>query len=414
MDVDDMKIQKSSVIGMDGNALLRQIGRLIMVIVAALVCCGSIVAQDDGGLVVAWIQDGAVMAWSGGEVRTVAEGDAITLYVAPEGERLAFTRGEEGLPATLWTVNVDGTDEQQIEAQAYLWQVVWGDADTVYFNTLELGALGATPRDDLYSVAVDTNTVTEIVPGGSVSVNTDGSALAIVASGIYGELDGTVSLMDTESGAVVEALTFPAIASGSHFKFYPDVWAISDGSFRVALPDADAIYAEGSPNPPEVALWRIGADGAAERIGGARASFFGLPAWSSDGATMVYLERGNDPNRFSVYVADGDGSDATLYTSGDAATIQLPQWRPDSAQFVFVQDGALRVGTGNEPPRTLVEIDGVLAPTVIVSETSVIYQRQNPDTNQWELWSLGFEDGEATLIAEVGEALRVFDATEGG
>jgi dipeptidyl aminopeptidase/acylaminoacyl peptidase len=309
---------------------------------------------------------------------------------------------------------VDGTDEQQIEAQAYLWQVVWGDADTVYFNTLELGALGATPRDDLYSAAVDTNMVTEIIPGGAVSVNADGSTIAIVASGVYGELDGTVSLMDTAGGAVVEALTFPAIASGSHFKFYPYVWAIDDGSFRVALPDADAIYAEGSPNPPEVALQRIGVDGESEQIGGARASFFGLPAWSSDGATMVYLERGNDPNRFSVYVADGDGSDATLYTSGDAATIQLPQWRPDSAQFVFVQDGALRVGTGNEPPRTLVESDGVLAPTVIVSETSVIYERQNPDTNQWELWSLGFEDGEATLIAEVGEALRVFDATEGG
>jgi hypothetical protein len=128
---------------------------------------------------------------------------------------------------------------------------------------------------------------------------------------------------------------------------------------------------------------------------------------------MVYLERGNDPNRFSVYVAEGDGSDATLYTSDDATTIQRPQWRADSAEFVYVQAGALRVGSAGEPPRTLVEIDGVLAPNMIVSESYAIYQVQNPDTNQWELWSMTFEGGEATLIAEVGEALRVFDATEG-
>src|SRR5262249_37708098 len=113
-------------------------------------------------------------------------------------------------------------------------------------------------------------------------------------------------------------------------------WEADETFLRVAIPDKDLIYDD--VNGPPTVLWRLGVDGSKQQIGSVRASFFGLPRWSSDGSQMVFLRRVGDhtSNQFNLVIADGMGKELNdHYASGETGSIGAPEWIPNSTRFIY-------------------------------------------------------------------------------
>jgi TolB protein len=72
--------------------------------------------------------------------------------------------------------------------------------------------------------------------------------------------------------------------------------------------------------------------------------FNGFPAWSPDGAKIVFIHAddidadGNAINE-QVWVMNANGSDKTQLTSGPAGHDQLPDWSPDGRKIAYMEDG---------------------------------------------------------------------------
>jgi hypothetical protein len=307
------------------------------------------------------------MVWQQGETlpRRVASGGVVRPYIAPDGQQVAFTRGPNGAPDSLWIVDINGTAEQKLvgdgaprryrEGQMQIGDVVWYDDTILYLNTLTQATPAFKPTNELYRA----NTRTREVPlllnpgeGGRISISPDKQAIAVVYHGTYGRQDGRIRVIDPLAQTdPKDLLYFIGVATGSHLAFYPEVYWLPDSSaVLVALPDADLIYSDtaAADEVPLTRLWRLPLATPSDRelIGSVRASFFGLPRWSSDTSQMTYLERQPGTNDFTVLLADTNGANAAPYLSGEAGTLEQPSWIPNSTQFFYTQDNAGSVYRG--------------------------------------------------------------------
>lgn len=364
-------------------------------------------AASAGELTVAWVQGGDLYVWrAGDDPHTAASGNIVRPLLSPDGARIAFTRGGQG--ETLWVVEADGSNERQIDAPPLIGQVAWLDGETLYFNTLESNPLGPIPREDLHRADISTGEITPIQPGGNFSISPDGEHIAVVHAGEYGEENGRIQVIDPLAERdSVDALDFPAVSTGATYRFYPRIqWADSE-TFWVAIPHPDAIYNDGKPDAPQVALWRLSVDGTREQIGAAGASFFGLPRWSADGGALVYLQRIETPNQLALYTADGDGSNPVQVARGEVGTLQPPLWLGESRRFAYIHGDALWLGEpGEEPERWL---DSVLGEPVVAG-TWIVFAAGRDETFELRYARIDGQDDASTLIADTGSAPVVFDA----
>lgn len=360
-------------------------------------------APEDNSLIV-WAEGGSLHTWHTGDERpTTLAGDGVRrVFLAPDGQQIAFTRGAEEQDDSLWSTGVDGRNERQIDAQPFLRQVAWIDSQTLAFNTLTVDTLGEVPRDDLHIVNSATGEVTAIEPGGQFSVSPGGDHLSLIDPGSYQDQPGRIqAITPTNDAEPATLMEFPAIATGSHYRFYPAVHWLDASNARVALPDPDAVYHEFDEPTPPVTLWQISVEGTSEQIGSVSASYFGLPQWSADGAAMVYLQRGADPNLFSVWVAEGDGSDPTLVhaqeTPGD---LPLPVWIGDSDRFLYIDDNAYWIGQpGESPQRWLDGGEMLLTQSFKIAGSTLVFVALRAESIELRYANLQNDSGESTLIA---------------
>ncbi|MCZ7546980.1 MAG: hypothetical protein M5R40_27210 [Anaerolineae bacterium] len=244
---------------------------LLLLLMAVTLAGGAAAQEETPALVVAYVDDGDLWLWQEGDAaRRIAERDIQQPVLAPGGARVAFRRlgpepGEElaildiesGVKRVSLTADAISTDAERRGVN----QFAWADADTLYFNTVRVlpDTLFTIETDDLWRTDATTGTVTKLLApgdGGYFAVAPDGAHIAVTRPGRYGEADqpGTVSVFDASGAGRVDVLSFPAVATGSEYRFYPiPSWLPDSSGFRVPIPDPEAVY--GADDVPPVALW---------------------------------------------------------------------------------------------------------------------------------------------------------------
>lgn len=375
-------------------------------------------AQDESRLVVAWMANSNLYIWETGDSapQALATGSVIRPYISPDGQHIAYTRGDIGLSTSLWVTSANGGDEREIgsvfqlspEATLYLAQVGWADNSTLYFNTLQQTTISAQPKNDLWRVNIDSGAVEQILAegeGGSFSVSPTGEYIAIIYPGVYGEMSGRIRLLNTRTLEHADKLQFVGVSTGAEYPFYPEVTWESDGSaLRVAIPHQDLVY-DDVDSPPTV-LWRVPVDGEAEQTGEVPASYFGQPRWSSDGSGVVYLQRVGDAtsNQFALTVMNGDDP-AVEYDSGEVGQIGRAMWIPGTNQFFYAKSGEIYIGA---PGATSQLLGDQLFSLLFVDRTQYISATFTNDTVELRTAELG--GTESTLIAAIQTNAFVYDA----
>ncbi len=266
-------------------------------------------------LVVTWADaNGNLFAWrdDAPTPQQIATGSAITPYLAPDGQHVAFTRGAEGNSDSLWSVGIDGTNARELvtagdvpaqgRGRPVIAQVAWLDAATIYFNSRQITDSGTVDDENLFRVELEGKPQL-ILPrgaGGNFAISPDGQNIAVVSAGVYDTQKGRVSLLDPLGARVREALTFTAVNTPDQPPFYPPLdWAADSSFVRVPIPDADGL---------RVTLWRVATvveppDEIATIFGTVGALTDGLPTWGK--TSLIYLQPSD--RRIALVIANARG-----------------------------------------------------------------------------------------------------------
>lgn len=381
-------------------------------------------SPDTPHLVTAWAEGGNLYVWQTGDAfaRRVASGGVIQPFIAPDGARIAFTRGPAGAPDSLWLVSTDGALEQQLVGdgnpttyrESQMGQVVWWDATTLYFNTLKRVVPASSPQHDLYRANVVTRTVSMLLgpgEGGRISLSPKREKIALVIAGDYGKHNGRIRVIVDPLAQLpsVDLLFFTGVATGAHSGFYPPLtWTEDESALLAAIPNQDVLYDEDKgEDAPETVIWHLPIETPSDRktVGTITASFFGMPRWSDNGTQMLYLTR-TDSDTFQIMLADETGKNAVDIDSGKTGEIDMPTWITGISQFFYSkgQAGNVLIGARDELSHPLRD-ETILAPRFVTASQFVFMASQD---NRYELRT-AFSDQPALTIGEIA-GLVVFDA----
>jgi WD40 repeat protein len=268
---------------------------------------------------------------------------------SPDGELLAFTHEAGEGDGELWAASLDGsgarrlvsagdlraqfpfeTEPQGVSPSVAAW--IPG-TDRLVYSGLPNYAEGIYIYipEQLYQVDAGDGAQSPFLPagsGGGLVFSPDGRQVAIT------RLD-SLSIYDLQAGGqpVPVEVSYQAVGFGEYY-FYPPVeWAPDSSRLLLAQPE-DRDFTSSGP----VGLWDIPADGSSpSRI----AVFTGFaPSFdiSPDLSRLAYWDAPAGSNERSLRLANVDGSEEVLYTSGDL--VDFLAWAPDSQRFVYTQGQA--------------------------------------------------------------------------
>ena len=346
-------------------------------------------------LTAVWAAGGDLTIWREGDLfpRRIASGAVIQPFLAPDGESVAYLRGPAGDPLSLWIADAAGSNERQIADAAALGdgrrfgQIVWSpDSRTIYLNTLTGQAMTTREADDLWRVDPAVGSLVRLLPdgdGGDIVPAPDGTRLALLAAGQYGETPGTIALYDVATGQRAEALTFDAVATGSETHWRPSPrWLPDSSGLRAAIPRPDLLY---EPYSPSTTLWWVPVAGTAEPVGGVDADFFGLPQFSADGAWIAYTAQrdSHEKTAIALVLARHDGSEAASYadgTLGEFGAVAVQGWLPGVARFAYATaPGEVWIGGPGGSPVRFLSGDTRVVHMVWVSGERAVFSAAQPD-----------------------------------
>ncbi len=373
-----------------------------------------------GRAIVAWEQEGDLFVWQSAQAgaQRVLSGEVVQPFLSPDGARIAFTRGANRAPETLWVVDATGGEARQLappEPGTQIGDVIWRGRDTLYFNTLAQAQPAFIPNHDLHRADIASGTVTQVLSageGGRIHISPDERHILLVHPGRYGETDARIRRYEPGSNQAPRTLlAFPSVAAASEFAFSPGIfWEPDSSAARVAIPDADAVYSEiNATGTPPVQLWRLrlGAADSAENIGAVQASFFGLPRWSDDATQMLYLQR--DAAGVRLILAEGAGANPQPYLddASDLAGNEI-RWLPDRDTFVYPAGDGLRylLGRAGVEPVSLSE-EPLLLPHFISRQHYLAWTAFAAGSAELRLVEI---DGTSTTIISSSDDLPQYDA----
>ncbi len=339
-------------------------------------------------LVVVWAAGGELFIWQGGDSQPlrIAGDDVIRPFLSPDGTQVAYLSGPGGDPQSLWICDISGSGARLlVDALALMpddptrrpWQIVWA-AGQIYFNTLTGEQINLHTADDLWHADPLSGTVERLLPdgeGGRIFPAPDGSRLALASAGAYiqpgaaSHLLGGIALYDAATGERRTVLDFPAVATGSEWRWYPTLrWLPDSGGVLAAIPVPNLIYGDG-----ETALWQLLSDSAPVQLGSIDADFFGLPVFSADGEWIAYIDRRDSPEQelLTLIVAERDGSGRKSYVQGGVGSLGAADWLPDTDRFLYVNGapGNLWIGRRDVTPARFPAADVSVSEIVWASES---------------------------------------------
>lgn len=148
-------------------------------------------------------------------------------------------------------------------------------------------------------------------PVGRIDLSPDGTVALL---GFDGEL-GLRAVSSTDVDTVTENVA-PAV--------YYAAWS----------PNGQTILATSGDVALDADIWRFAPHGTATILIDGGTGSARDPAWSPDGTRIAYSLGKNE--RFSIWVADADGSNATRITNDTGAVADLaPAWSPDGRHIAF-------------------------------------------------------------------------------
>ncbi|MDP3047410.1 MAG: SpoIID/LytB domain-containing protein, partial [Chloroflexota bacterium] len=260
------------------------------------------------------------------EVRLTSFGDAVSLAWSPDASRLLFTRSTSVVPAgqgwqtlsDLWEVPAAGGSATRLAANAAC-PAYSPDGRSIVFLSFEadgrgrLWLLSGGQRTDL-GAADWGHPPTWTRDGASLQIQRDGRPVGVDHQGRV--VPGVVSV----TGAL------PAEARGPT--------ASPDGGHVAYL-----VYGDAGPE-----LWVAGSNGEDRRLVlHGELEFFGRPAWSSDGQTLVVSRTpsGSETAPYAeLWLAAADGSYTSRLTNNEQEE-SLPAWSPDGRGIAFLRGGDL-------------------------------------------------------------------------
>jgi hypothetical protein len=379
---------------------------------------------DAALLTVTWVQNGDLWVWRQGEARpqVIASGGVVRPYLAPDARHIAFTRGSEGRPLSLWAAVVDGSSAWEVVSadrigavqavQPALYEIHWLDAGVIYFNTARLSENALNPQSDLWRADIRNRAVNQLLPageGGSIHISPDRQQIALVYPGNYGVQDGRIRVIDPLAQSRDDLFFFTGISTGANFPFFTPVqWSPDSDALYLAVPDKDLIYGDDGTLP--VRLWRL-TPGTEDRevLGAVPASFFGLPRWSEDQARLLYLRRlaSAADNQFELIIANQDGSNPARYDTGVVGGFGLAEWLPDSLQFVYVNGEAGQYTIGRPGAARQPVSERLFAPRFL-NTVLVVYASHPAQT--FDLRYMRLDGNPSERIATITHPVPVFDA----
>ncbi len=262
---------------------------------------GSTITHAQDQIALAWIRNDAELWVFNGDTAQIIATDTIQgAALSPDHAHIAYNTD-----AGLNIVNTQtGTIVTQLTAELnqHFSRPVWVDNQVVVFNTFLLSE-GPPGRENLYDIQRLTldGTHTEMRPpgqGGELTISSDHRLLAIARPGEYGEADkpGVVQLLDAQTAVPVnEAFSFEAVATGSEFRWVPQITWYQD-TIAFAIPHPDLLYSQQDQPPTRVCQVSVDDTSCIELV----MSYPVAPVWN-DNLSQIAFVRGDATQRQIVF-----------------------------------------------------------------------------------------------------------------
>jgi len=313
-------------------------------------------------LEVRFTSDGNLYAWveGEGEAKQISDtGDAQMFSFAPDGQVIAFTRGQQFDQTELWSIRRDGSGLRLLLSADQLHQMrgapehpefeYYDNAQAIQWlpgsHTLGFKVVrnykaegGSQEAGDFWQINVDTGNLARWTPPAAVAnppeglVSPDGRQIAIKG-------DTSLTLVDADGANRREnVLTYPHVSFGGPGQVGAGAqifWA-ADSQSLAAITFTEDLFSDLAT----FTTWRVPVNGSpAIKL----ATFTGLP-WSftfyagvSQASDYIAYLRMNGPNSndLTLHLATFDGTGDIAYARGEM--LRFFGWAPDGVHFLFGQ-----------------------------------------------------------------------------